>query len=244
MLVADQRAGDLAGRRRRLRRALPARRTRSASTATARSSGPTRPTACPPRCSSTPTGSSRRSSGRRSTKRGRRPRSSRSCRSAAALPEAARPARRPSAAPGQRTAFRWFVDQSRNQVVPEPRQSAGSRMTSRSIASTVARPRGAGLGDLAARFARALAAISSTRPPGRRIFRAAGAATRTRGSPAAVQADRSVGLVAEPVPVTHQPPDRVASTRATAPRSSPRRRPGRTARPSGRPNRAGSRRTR
>ena len=56
----DQRAGDLARRRGRLRGALPAPRTRSASTATARSSGPTRPTACRPRCSSTPTGSSDR----------------------------------------------------------------------------------------------------------------------------------------------------------------------------------------
>ena len=51
-------------------------------------------------------------------------------------------------------------------------------------------------------------------------------------------------LEAEAVAVAHQAADRVLAPRATGRRSSPRRRPGRTARPCGRPSRAGSRRTR
>ncbi len=51
-------------------------------------------------------------------------------------------------------------------------------------------------------------------------------------------------LEPEPVAVAHEPPDRVPRLVRQHDRSSPRRRPGRTARPCGRPNRAGSRRTR
>ena len=74
-----------------------------------------------------------------------------------------------------------------------------------------------------------LVGASRTCLAGRRSRRAdgPGGSSEHAGTPAQIR------LVAEPVAVAHEPSDRDESPRATGPRSSPRRRPGRTAPPCG-----------